>query len=160
MKLVTDTFEFKSGEGKVTILWNQQLRTDRTIPNNKPDIIIRDNKEGTCMLIDAAIPGERNVIKNEAEKFLKYKDLKTEIQRMWKVKSKVIAVITEATGNISKSRRQYLNNTLGKHEIKELQKKNSHIGQCTHTAESATVKEQNVFHGRNNIHVAQTVSTE
>jgi hypothetical protein len=30
---------------KVTILWNQQVQTDRTIPNNKPDIIIRDNKK-------------------------------------------------------------------------------------------------------------------
>jgi hypothetical protein len=29
--------------GKVTILCNQQMQTDRTIPNNKPDIIIRDN---------------------------------------------------------------------------------------------------------------------
>ena len=29
--------------GKVTILWNQQVQTDRTIPNNKPDIIIREN---------------------------------------------------------------------------------------------------------------------
>jgi hypothetical protein len=29
--------------GKVTILWNQQVQTDRTIPNNKSDIIIRDN---------------------------------------------------------------------------------------------------------------------
>ena len=31
-------------EGKVTVLWNQQVQTDRTIPNNKPDIIIRDNE--------------------------------------------------------------------------------------------------------------------
>ena len=30
----------KSQGGKVTILWNQQAQTDRTIPNNKPDIII------------------------------------------------------------------------------------------------------------------------
>ena len=35
--------------GKVTILWNQQVQTDRTISNNKPDIIIRDNEKGTCM---------------------------------------------------------------------------------------------------------------
>jgi hypothetical protein len=40
-----------SQEGKVTILWNQQVQTDRTIPNNKPDIIIRDNEKGTCILI-------------------------------------------------------------------------------------------------------------
>jgi len=36
--------------GKVTIMWNQQVQTDRTIPNNKPDIIIRDNEKRTCML--------------------------------------------------------------------------------------------------------------
>ena len=62
-------------EGKVTILWNQQVRTDRTFPNNKPDIIIHDNKQGECMLIDVAIPVDRNMINKEAEKILKYKDL-------------------------------------------------------------------------------------
>ena len=34
-----------SHEVKVTILWNQQVRTNRTIPNNKPDSIISDNKQ-------------------------------------------------------------------------------------------------------------------
>jgi hypothetical protein len=67
---------------KVTILWNQQVQTDRTIPNNKPDIVIRYNEKGTCMLIDVAIPVDRNVIQKEAEKILKYKYLKIEIQRM------------------------------------------------------------------------------
>ena len=87
--------------GKVTILWNQEIQTDRTIPNNKPDIIIRDNEKGTYMLIDVAIPGDRNVIKKEAEKILKYKDLTIEIQRMWNVKTKAIPVIIGATGTTS-----------------------------------------------------------
>jgi len=39
-----------------------KIQTDRTIPNNKPDIIIRDNEKGTCMLIDVAITGDGNVI--------------------------------------------------------------------------------------------------
>jgi len=43
-----------------------------TIPNNQLDIIIHDNKKGTCMLIDAAIPKDRNVIKKDTEKILKY----------------------------------------------------------------------------------------
>jgi hypothetical protein len=68
--------------GKVTILWNQQLQTHGTIPNNKPDIIISDNEKRTCMLIDVAISGDRNVIKKEAEEILKYKDLTIEIQHM------------------------------------------------------------------------------
>ena len=71
-------------------------------PNNKPDIIIRDKEKGTCMLIDVAISGDRNVIKKEAEIILKYKDLTIEIQCMWNVKTKVIPVIIGATGTISK----------------------------------------------------------
>jgi len=107
---------------KVTILWNQQVQTDRTIHNNKPDIIIRDNEKGTCVLIDVAVSGDRNVIKKEAEKILKYKDLTIEIQCMWNVKTKVIPGIIGATGTISKSFRKYVSNIPGKHEVKELQK--------------------------------------
>jgi len=108
--------------GNVTLLWNQQVQTDRTIPNNKPVIIIRDNEKRTCMLIDVRISGDRNVIKNEAEKILKYKDLTIETQRMWNEKTKVIPVIIAATGTISKSFRKYVNNIPGNHEVKELQK--------------------------------------
>ena len=71
---------------KVTILWNQQIQTDRTTPNNKPDNIIRDNEKRTCVLIDVAISGDRNMIKKEAEKILKYKYLIIEIQCIWNVK--------------------------------------------------------------------------
>jgi hypothetical protein len=55
------------------------------------------------MLIDVAIPRDRNVIQKEAEKILKYKDLTIEIQRMWNVKTRMISVIIGATGTISKS---------------------------------------------------------
>jgi len=60
------------------------------------------------MLIGVAISGERNVIKKEAEKILKYKDLIIEIQRMWNVKTKLIPAIIGATGTISKSFRKYV----------------------------------------------------
>ena len=74
------------------------------------------------MLIDFAISVDRNVIKNEAEKILKYKDLTIEIQRMWNVKTKVIPVITGVTETISKSFRKYMSNIPRNHEVKELQK--------------------------------------
>jgi hypothetical protein len=38
---------------------------------NRPDIIIRNKKDKTCLLIDVAIPSDKNVIQNEAEKKLK-----------------------------------------------------------------------------------------
>ena len=40
------------------------------------------------------------MIKNEADKILKYKDLTVEIQRMWNVKTKVMPVIIGALGLI------------------------------------------------------------
>ena len=72
---------------------NNNNNNNNNIPNKKPDIINRDNEKGTCMLIDVAISGDRNVNKKEAEKILKYKVLTIEIQRMWNVKTKVIPVI-------------------------------------------------------------------
>ena len=74
------------------------------------------------MLIDVAISGDRNVIKKDAEKILKYKDLTIEIQCMWNVKTKVIPVIIGATGTVSELFRKYVSNIPGKHEVKELQK--------------------------------------
>jgi hypothetical protein len=83
---------------------------------------MRDNEKGTCMFIDVAISGDRNVIKKEAEKILKYEELTIEIQRLWNVKTKVIPVIMGATGTISNLFRKYVSNIPGNHEAKELQK--------------------------------------
>jgi hypothetical protein len=73
------------------------------------------------MLLNVAFPGDRNVITEQTEKILKYKNIIIEIQRMWNVKTKVVPVITGATGTMSKPLRQYLRNIPGEHEIKELQ---------------------------------------
>ena len=67
------------------------------------------------MLIDVVISGDRNVIKKEAEKILKYKDLAIEIQRMWKVK-------TRSDWDRFRIIQKYISNIPGNHEVKELQK--------------------------------------
>jgi hypothetical protein len=48
-KHVPKSIETSQG-AKVTKLWNQEVQTDRTIPNNKPDIIICDNEKRTYLL--------------------------------------------------------------------------------------------------------------
>jgi len=49
------------------------------------------------------ISADRNVIKKEAEKILRYEDLTVEIHHMWNVKAKVIPVIKRATGTVTQS---------------------------------------------------------
>ena len=65
-----------SHEGKVTILSNQKVRSDLSIPNNKLDNTIPESNKGTCMLIDVALLGDRKIIKKEAEKIFIYSYIK------------------------------------------------------------------------------------
>jgi hypothetical protein len=89
---------------------------------NRPDIIIKNKKDKTCLLIDVAIPSNKNVILKEAENKLKYKYLSIEIQRMWNMKCFVIPVIIGATRIVSKSLQKYLETIPGQHSIDSLQK--------------------------------------
>jgi len=104
------------------------------------DIIIRDNGKGTCMLIDVAVSGERNVIRKVAEKILKNKYLTIEIQRMWNVKTKVILVKRGRTGTILKPFRKYVRKY--QETMKSKTTENKYIGHYAHTSEIIYVKFQ------------------
>jgi hypothetical protein len=80
------------------------------------------NEYTTALIIIIVVVVIRNVIKKEAQKILKYKDLTIEIQRMCNIKARVIPVNIGATGTISKSFRKYVSSIPGKHEVRELQK--------------------------------------
>ena len=60
---------------------------------------------------------------------------------MWKIKTKVVPVITGATVTIYKSFRKYRRNLPGKHEIRELQK-TAILAPRTQTSETTNVKVQ------------------
>ena len=106
----------------VTVLWNQAVHTDREVTANRPDVIIKNNKEKTCTLVDVALPADRNVVQKEAEKKLKYKSLCIEIQRMWNMKCTIVPVIIGATGIVTRSLKKNLETIPGKHSIDSLQK--------------------------------------
>jgi hypothetical protein len=47
------------------VLSNQAVHTDREVTANRPDIIIKNQKEKICTLIDVVIPADRNVVQKE-----------------------------------------------------------------------------------------------
>ena len=106
----------------VTILWDMPIHTDREIKANKPDIVIKDKKERRCMLIDVAIPSERNTSVKVTEKLSKYKDLEIEINRMWNMKTEVIPVVVGALGLMKKGIEQYTNRIPGNINVYAVQK--------------------------------------
>jgi 3-deoxy-D-manno-octulosonic acid (KDO) 8-phosphate synthase len=95
-------------------------------------------KDKICLLIDVAIPSDRNVIQKESEKKLKYKNLSIEIKRMWNMKCFIIPVIIGATGIVNqRTKKKSGNNT--RREFNRFSTNNSCTRNITHYKESATV---------------------
>ena len=107
---------------KVTILWDFLIRTDRTIQVNRPDIVIKHNQNKTCQLIDVSVPSDSNISVKEFEKLSKYKDLKIEIAKMWKMKTKTIPAIVGALAMIKKRIQKYSNEIPGNLSLAQIQK--------------------------------------
>jgi hypothetical protein len=119
-------------EGKVTILWNKQMKIDRTIPNNEPDIIMCDSEKGTCMLIDIAISGDRTIIKQEAERILKYKKPYNRNTAHVECKNKCDTSNNRGNWNHFKIIQKIPEQRTGKARNQGTTE-NSHSGHCTHT---------------------------
>ena len=107
---------------KITILWDMPIQTDREIRANRPDIIVRDRSNVKCLLIDIAIPSDRNTSVKVTEKLSKYKDLDIEIVRMWGTRTTTIPVVIGALGVIKKGTDKFTNKIPGHIAIQEVQK--------------------------------------
>ena len=105
-----------------TIMWDFAIQTDRTIKANRPDIVVRDKKLQTVLIIDVAIPTDRNTSVKTFEKLSKYKDLDIELAKSWKCETKTIPIVIGALGVINKTTEKYLDEVPGRSSIKELQK--------------------------------------
>ena len=125
-------------EADVTVLWNQAVHTDREVTANRADIIIKNNEDKTCTLIDVAILADRNVVQKEAEKKLNYKRLCIEIQRMWNLKCTIISVIIGATGIVTRSLREKFRSCARK-TFDRFTTKDSCTWNITRSAESTAV---------------------
>jgi hypothetical protein len=83
---------------------------------------VHGKKEKTCLLINTAIPDYSNFNIKETEKLSKYKDLETEVNRMWKVRTKTVPLIIGALETIKKGLGQNLQLFPGQPLATELQK--------------------------------------
>ena len=67
----------------VSILWDMPIHTDRNIAANRPDIVLKNKKDKTCLLIHLTIPLETSTSVKTTENLTKHKDLEIEVERMW-----------------------------------------------------------------------------
>ena len=93
---------------EVTIAWNFTINTDIKIEVNQPDITVKIFKENTCIMINVTVPADKNISLKEFQKLPKYKYLEIEIQEMWKLKNKIIPVVTGALDMIKKDTQNFI----------------------------------------------------
>nr|CAI5842756.1 unnamed protein product [Callosobruchus analis] len=85
----TPTSVFENNQYK--LYWDVEIRTDKTIPANRPDIVLQSKADRVTYLIDTAIPNDKNIQDTYAGKISKYTDMAIETKRLFK-QSKVIIV--------------------------------------------------------------------
>ena len=86
----------------IKVMWDSYILTDKKVPHNRPDIIIHDTNLQECLLVDVAIPVCMNIVKKEAEKITKYRDLEIEIQKCWNLKKvRTIPIVIGALGSVT-----------------------------------------------------------
>ena len=93
-----------TGNDSVTILWDMPIHNDRTIAVNRPDIVLKNKKDKTCLLIYMTVPFD------------------TKIGNCWELKTTTVAVIMGALGTTKKDMENFSNKIPGNINIYELQK--------------------------------------
>ena len=90
------------------ILWDFPTQTDKVIEHSWPDIVCINKRTKNCLIIDIAIPGDKNIITKEQEKIDKYQDLQTELGKLWKLKTEVVPVVVGALATTSQNLNIYI----------------------------------------------------
>ena len=84
------------------ILWDFSIQTDHVIEVRRPDLVVVDNKERSCKIVDFVVPRDSGIGKKEKGKIEKYQDLERELQKIWNIKVKIIPLVVGSLGAIPK----------------------------------------------------------
>ena len=82
-------------------MWDFSIQTD-VIEARRPDLVVVDKKERSCKIIDFAVYGDSRIEEKEKDKIEKYQNLGSGLQKIWKVKVKIIPLVVGSLDAIPK----------------------------------------------------------
>ena len=88
----------------------------------RPDIVIKNKHETSCVFIDISISTERNTSVKVTERLSKYKDLEIKVERIWGIKAITIPGVIGVMVLIKKGLGKYVQQIPGNIKMHELQK--------------------------------------
>ena len=93
------------------------IQTDHE--GRRPDVIVVQNNENICQIIDFGCPYDG---REELEKIEHYQDLARELRKIWNMKVKVISLVLGALGTTPNMLRNWVKEIDIETQITELQK--------------------------------------
>ena len=88
----------------------------------RPDIVIKNKHETSCVFIDISISTEKNTSLKVTERLSKYKDLEIKVERIWGIKAITIPEVIGVMVLIKKGLGKYIQQIPGNIKMHELQK--------------------------------------
>ena len=96
-------------ESEIKVLRDFRIQYDYRIKCRKPDIVVVEKGEKTCLIADVAISNEKNVEVKEEENIQKNDELKWEIKVLWSMKKvDVVLVVIGALSTVSKKLEKWI----------------------------------------------------
>ena len=84
------------GNYRCKIIWDFTIQSDHEIYARRPDVIVVQNDENLCHIIDFACLYDGRVDAIELEKIEHYQGLAQELRKIWNMKFKVIPLVAGA----------------------------------------------------------------
>ena len=93
---------------KAIIYWDKPINTERKVSCNRPDVVAIDREVNMWYIVDFAIPMDHRVKENLEEKIDRYMDLVGEVRRQFRMKKKIVPIVSGALGTLSTKLSEYL----------------------------------------------------
>lgn len=118
------------GSDDCTLYWDRSILTDKTIPHNRPDIVLKRGKE--TYLIDIGVPNTHNLQSYYREKIVKYMSLAEEVRVLWKQdRVTILPLMISATGVVPDSLNKNLRQLNITDKARNLMQKTAILSTCS-----------------------------
>ena len=97
-------------QGK-TLLVDQHIPTDRVTQANRPDLVVRLEREKRIVCMDVAVTWEPLVREREAEKQDKYQELAADLAQAWEGYRVLVVLVVVGTLGLVRDLRTHLKRT-------------------------------------------------
>lgn len=98
----------EKADRSMEIWWDRGVQTTKALKHNRPDVVVVDRTRKRWMLVDFAVPWDKNVVAKEVEKITKYADLAVEVRKLHHVTTKVIPIVVGSLGIVTAKLPEYL----------------------------------------------------